>query len=197
MVKKIVNEMIAYIIFGICWLPGRTGDYIRNFFYRRTFKTFGKDIHISYGCEIEGRMNISFGNCVSLGRFNQFYADRNLGESSIKIGNNCSFNSNVMLNADCGGKIVIGNNVSVAPNVVVRASNHRFRSKETIIKKQGHEPGSIIIKDDVWIGSNAVILPNVIISEGAVIAAGAVVTKNVEAYAIVGGIPAKNIGKRE
>ena len=56
--------------------------------------------------------------------------------------------------------------------------------------------GEIIINDDVWIGSNAVILPNCTIGKGAIIAAGAVVTKNVDSYTVVGGVPAKLIKRR-
>ena len=56
--------------------------------------------------------------------------------------------------------------------------------------------GKIIIEDDVWIGSNVVILTNVIIGKGSIIAAGAVVTSNVESFTVVGGVPAKQIGIR-
>ena len=56
--------------------------------------------------------------------------------------------------------------------------------------------GKITIEDDVWIGSNVVILPNVTIGKGSIVAAGAVVTTNVIPFTIVGGIPAKEIGKR-
>jgi len=54
-----------------------------------------------------------------------------------------------------------------------------------------------VIEDDVWIGRNAVIMPNVKIGKGSIIGAGAVVTKNVKAYSVVGGVPAKLIRKRK
>ena len=57
--------------------------------------------------------------------------------------------------------------------------------------------GEIIIEDNVWISSNCVILPNCKIGEGSIVAAGAVVTKDIEPYSIVGGIPAKKIGNRD
>jgi acetyltransferase-like isoleucine patch superfamily enzyme len=56
--------------------------------------------------------------------------------------------------------------------------------------------GEIIIEDDVWIGSNAVILSNCTIGKGAIIGAGAVVTRNVDSYTVVGGVPAKLVKKR-
>jgi galactoside O-acetyltransferase len=62
---------------------------------------------------------------------------------------------------------------------------------------QGHDGGKIIIEDGVWIGSNAVVLPNTRIGKASIIAAGAVVTKDVEPYSIVAGVPAKKIKDRK
>lgn len=83
----------------------------------------------------------------------------------------------------------------IGPNVVIRAADHGL-SKDILIRKQQHIGGIIIIEDDVWIGSNAVILKDVKLGKGCVIAAGAVVTKDVEPYTIVGGVPAKKIAER-
>ncbi|MBN1431653.1 MAG: acyltransferase [Methanomicrobiaceae archaeon] len=102
-----------------------------------------------------------------------------------------------MLNADCGGSIIIGNNVLIGPNVVVRSADHNFSSADTLIQKQGHTGGRITIEDDVWIGANAVILKGVTIKTGAVVGAGAVVTKDVDEYVIAGGVPAKKISSRD
>lgn len=102
-----------------------------------------------------------------------------------------------MINADCGGRICIGSNILIGPNVVLRASNHIYKNRDVLIRHQGHESGIIEISDDVWIGANVTVLPNVRIHKGAVVAAGAVVTKDVEEYTIVGGIPAKEISKRD
>ena len=101
-----------------------------------------------------------------------------------------------MINARGKGKIFIGNNVLIGPNVVLRSSTHSFESIEKPVIDQGMEYGEIIIHDDVWIGSNAVILPNCRIGKGAIVAAGAVVTRNVDSYTVVGGVPAKLIKKR-
>ena len=79
----------------------------------------------------------------------------------------------------------------IGHNVVLATLNH-----EEDPKKRGNLcPAPIKIADGVWIGSNATILPGVTIGEGAIIAAGAVVTKDVEAMSIVGGVPAKLIRK--
>ena len=101
-----------------------------------------------------------------------------------------------MINARGSGFIKIGDNVLIGPNSVLRSSDHSFKSLNKLINKQGMDDGKIVIKDDVWIGSNCVILQNCTIGKGSVIAAGAVVTKDIEPYTIVGGVPAKFIKKR-
>lgn len=112
------------------------------------------------------------------------------------VGDNCALNSNVMINADIGGTILIGDWVIIAPNVVIRASGHIFSDPDRPIRLQGHKPGKIIIEDDVWIGANAVILQDIKLGHGAIVGAGAVVTHDVEPYQIVAGVPAKVIGSR-
>ncbi len=101
-----------------------------------------------------------------------------------------------MVDASERGTIKIGRDVLIASHVVIRSSNHKFDNRNIPINRQGHTPGTIIIEDDVWIGTSATILPDVVIGKGAVIAAGAVVTKDVEPYTIVSGIPAIKIKER-
>ena len=101
-------------------------------------------------------------------------------------------------------KIEIGNYCSIADNVkLIAGGNHDMNSFSTFPFSFFYEgehnaisKGKIIIKDDVWIGENSLILSGVTIGQGAVVAAGSVVTKNVGAYEIVGGVPAKIIKKR-
>ncbi|MBW2642327.1 MAG: acyltransferase [Deltaproteobacteria bacterium] len=101
-----------------------------------------------------------------------------------------------MINADVRGIIIIEDKVLVGPNVVVRASGHRYEKRRVPIREQGHHKGIIMIKTGAWIGANAVILPDVTIGKGAIVAAGAVVTKDVNDFEIVGGLPARKIGSR-
>ena len=102
-------------------------------------------------------------------------------------------------------KLEIGSYCSIAKGVTfILGGEHNLSTLSTYpfksqILKQGKEAkskGSIIIKDDVWIGYNAVICSGITIGQGAVIAAGSIVTKNVPPYAIVGGNPAKIIKYR-
>ena len=94
------------------------------------------------------------------------------------------------------GPVTIGNHVNLAQNVTVTGPNHNYQDAEKMIDEQGVSTQPVVIEDDVWIGYNAIILGGVTIGTGAVIAAGAVVTENVEPYSIVGGVPAKLIKKR-
>ena len=108
---------------------------------------------------------------------------------AISIGNNCVINRDVYLDGRVG--LTIGQNVNISFGVTILTLQHDHMHPQFI---SVGEP--VVIEDDVWIGVNAVILPGVTVARGAVIAAGAVVTKSVPAFAIVGGIPAKVIGER-
>ena len=154
------------------------------------FKSCGIGFNANYPLTIKGGCNISIGNKFSSMGQDYLYAD----EGELIIGDCCSINTNVIIGAS-GGRIVIGDNVMIAPNVVIRASNHGINRKSSM-RFQPHTYGEIIIEDDVWIGSNAVITPGVILAKGTVVGAGAVVTKSTDAYNIVGGIPARKVGKR-
>ena len=107
----------------------------------------------------------------------------------IEIGRNCHVNRSVLL--DGRGGIVMGNCISISHRVALVSASHDVRSPSFAYVK-----GKITIGDYVWIGVYATVLKGVTIGEGAVIAAGSVVTKDVEPYTIVGGVPAKKIGER-
>ena len=91
------------------------------------------------------------------------------------------------------GPVTIGNHVNLAQGITVTALNHNFSEASRRIDEQGISTGQVVIGDDVWIGANAVVLPNVSIGRHCVVAAGAVVTKDVPDGCIVAGVPAKII----
>ena len=91
------------------------------------------------------------------------------------------------------GPVTIGNHVNLAQGITVSALNHNFEDTRLRIDEQGVNTSEIIIDDDVWIGDNAVITAGVHIGRHSVVAAGAVVTKDVPEYSVVGGVPAKVI----
>lgn len=93
------------------------------------------------------------------------------------------------------GPVTIGSHVNLAQGITVTALNHNFDDTKKRIDEQGIATKPVVISDDVWIGANAVILPGVTIGRHAVVAAGAVVTKDVPDNTIVGGVPATIIKK--
>ncbi|SHK54073.1 acyltransferase [Xylanibacter ruminicola] len=89
------------------------------------------------------------------------------------------------------GPVDIGSHVNLAQSITVTALNHNFDDTNKRIDEQGVSTNPVTIEDDVWIGANAVILPGVTIGEHCVVAAGAVVTKDVPPHSLVAGVPAK------
>lgn len=93
------------------------------------------------------------------------------------------------------GPVTIGDHVNLAQGITVTALNHNFSDTTKRIDEQSISTKHVTIEDDVWIGANAVILPGVTIGQHAVVAAGAVVTTDVPANTVVGGVPARIIKK--
>lgn len=107
-------------------------------------------------------------------------------------------NSGIGIDCVCGGELVIGKDVMMAPECVFISRNHEYSDVNIPMRLQGYkEEEPCIIGDDVWIGRRVMIMPGVKVGKGVVIAAGAVVTKDIPDYAIVGGVPAKVIKFRE
>lgn len=151
-------------------------------------------------CEIQGlsREGIIFGNHVVIGRYAMIrpsgYYGREVGVG-LKIGNFSNIGPYCYLG--CSGGIEIGNNVLMGPRVTMSAENHNFLRLDIPMREQGVTEKRIVIEDDCWLGSNSIIMAGVHIGKGAVIAAGAVVTKDVPSLAKVGGIPASIISMRK
>ena len=95
------------------------------------------------------------------------------------------------------GSIIIGNNVRIAPHVMMLAANHNFADVTKPICQQGLKLETIIVEDNVWIAGRANIMAGVRIGTGSVVAAGAVVTKDVPPYSVVAGVQAKVINMRK
>jgi len=190
--KKILCEALSWIYFIVSYTPGSIGFKLREKIIKHKIKKSGNRILIGIGVEITGCKNIELGNDISIMKYSSIYAHN----ATLKIGDNFSMNSNSCIGAADGGEIVIGNNVLIAQNVVLRASDHEFKDVLIPIQEQGHTGGIIVIGDDCWIGANVVITRNVTIGSHSIVAAGAVVTKDVEPFSIVAGVPARLIRKR-
>lgn len=104
-------------------------------------------------------------------------------------------NTRIGLHTTVIGPVEIGSNVNLAQGIVVTALNHNFTDCTRRIDEQGISTAKVTIGNDVWIGANATVLPGVTIGNHSVVAAGAVVTKDVPPYSLVGGVPAKILKK--
>ncbi len=113
---------------------------------------------------------------------------------ALRIGDN----SGIGERSEIYGDVRIGNDVMMGTNCIIYSRNHRFDRLDIPMWKQGFsEVKPVIIEDDVWIGGRVTILPGVHVNVGVVIGAGSVVTKDVPAYAVVAGNPAKVIRYRK
>jgi len=110
----------------------------------------------------------------------------------VHIGNNCLIGENCIIR----GEVIIGDDVLLAQNVSLIAFNHHYSRTDVPIRLQGESFEPIKIGNDVWIGINVVVTAGVTVGSHAIVAAGAVVTKDVPDWGIVGGIPAKVIKYR-
>jgi acetyltransferase-like isoleucine patch superfamily enzyme len=182
------GNFIKSVIYNVLFFKGKAKMLYcgRNVSFRGRSIILGKNIRIYDNSKIFG--NIKIGDNTSLSE----NVEVRTNFSKIVIGCNCTINRNSIVI----GKVTIGDFVLIAPNSVIVGSNHNFQRLDLPIKKQGISSKGIIIEDDVWIGANVTILDGVIIGKGSIVAAGSVVTKYIEPYSIVGGIPAKVIKKR-
>ncbi|SMO87592.1 acyltransferase [Fodinibius sediminis] len=109
-----------------------------------------------------------------------------------EVGHDSELGTRCMIQSHCS----IGSNVIMGPDIKIYSRNHQYSQLDTPIQYQGKKQYRTKVGDDVWIGANVIILAGVEVGNHVIIAAGAVVTKDVPDYAIVGGNPAKVISYR-
>lgn len=139
--------------------------------------TFGRNITIAKGTVIV---------CTGV------IANKGVG---LRIGDYSAIGAQSFIGAQ--GGITIGNDVIMGPGVQIFSENHNFELPDIPIRKQGENRKPVVIEDNCWVGSGVTILGGVTIGEGSVIAARSVVTKNIPAFSVVAGIPAKVIKSRK
>jgi len=127
---------------------------------------------------------------IKIGNGSSIHKGAFLYDKKLVIGQNTTVNRKCHL--DCRALIQIGNNVSISSECMLITGDHNMQSADF-----KYQSASIKIDDFAWLGSRAIILPGIHIGEGAVVCAGAVVTKDVDPYTVVGGVPAKKIKDRE
>lgn len=169
-VKKLIGYVLYHFFFS--WLPHYQLGV--NWKLSRKLRSFATGLYIARcGCDVD------------VGRKVKLSAKLQLGDRS-SIGDFSHLQ----------GDISIGTDVMMAPRCALIADNHRFDDLSRPMNTQGTEEQKIVIGNDVWLGYGVIVLPGVTIGDGAICAAGAVVTKDVVPGSIVGGNPAKLIKMR-
>ncbi len=158
-------------------LPATDGRYPLSKMVRRMRSSVGKRLFDNCGINVNIEKGANFGS-----------------GKGISIGNN----SGLGINCKVRGPLRVGDDVMMGPDVMIFTSNHETSRIDTPMRLQGSAKiKPVTIGDDVWIGARVIILPGVTIGQGAILAANAVVTKDVPEYAVVGGNPAKLIKFRK
>jgi acetyltransferase-like isoleucine patch superfamily enzyme len=173
------------------WLPERVRSVVRTFAdpgtYLQAFREahFSAYSHVQQVRRLDRGEKVSFGPNVSFRNAERIHlgAGTHIGEYSILWAGNST------------AHIRLGEKCLLAPHVTITASNYGIE-QGTPVMDQPKREANITIGRDVWLGANTVVLAGVTIGDGAIVAAGAVVTKDVPANAIVGGVPARVIGER-
>jgi galactoside O-acetyltransferase len=173
------------------WIPGGPGTLLRRLLYRPFFHGAGPGLRTGVGVVIQGFRHISLGHHVGLNRHSSLYAAR----GRICLGNRVFLGDFSSINAN-DADIRIGDNVAIGPMVLIQGANHTFERLDLPLVDQGHTPSSVTIDDNVWIAAHVTILPGVHIHSGAVVAAGAVVSRDVPADTVVAGVPARVLRPR-
>ena len=170
MMRKILRRVGAIILELEVMILHLIGDNVpshhaRRFFYRLAGMRIGKGSAVHMGARFYNPSNIQIGE------------DSIVGEGAVLDGR---------------GKLIIGNHVDIASDVMIYNSEHDLNDPEFKAVSQ-----KVVIEDYAFVGPRAIILPGVKVKKGAVVGGGAVVTKDVEEYSIVGGVPAIRIGERK
>lgn len=181
-------------------------DYYSMTFYSwmisQNLNKHGKNTIIGLGTRLNAPKYVSIGNNVKIGRrcviecWDHYHAGANFKMCpNLFIGNNSAIGDESHIS--CARKIIIGNGVRMGRKIFITDNNHGSSERNMLDIVPFDRPltssGPVIIEDNVWIGEKVSIMPNVTIGKGAIIAANAVVTKNIPQYAVVGGCPAKII----
>jgi acetyltransferase-like isoleucine patch superfamily enzyme len=153
--------------------------------------------HVGRKCLIGARLAVPYARGLTIGNRVEVEHDVFLKlvarEASLKIGDHTFVGRGCEI--DVAGTITIGAHTLLAPGVFITDHAHN-QSAAKRFDEQGNRIAPVVIGDDAWLGVRSVILAGVTIGNGAIVGAGAVVTKDVEPYAIVAGVPARVIGRR-
>lgn len=159
------------------------------------FLEVGRQVRIERGVRIRpyrgdgAELHIKLLGHNRIGRFATFQ-----GAGTIEFGKHSYARSFCLF--DATERISIGPYTRIADFVSIRDADHRFSVPGAPLRDQPVEASPVVVGEDVWIGHGAAVLRGVTIGDGAIVAAGSVVTKDVPPYVVVGGVPARVIGER-
>ncbi|MBK1990177.1 acyltransferase [Sphaerospermopsis aphanizomenoides BCCUSP55] len=191
------------------------GPHLRRLLYRRIFASMGEKVYIQHGVEFLRTAGIEIGNGVHIFKNvrldakghpnNRIHLGKGVAiERNVDIG--CLDNTHIHIDEDTfiapnvciagPGDIRIGKQCMIASQTGIYANNHNFSDPLSPIKQQGVTRQGIVIEDDCWLGHGVTVLDGVTIGKGSIIGAGAVVSKDIPAYSVAVGIPAKVIKSR-
>lgn len=160
----------------------------------------GRSFSLEEGCEIVGlsKKGVCFGSKCTVKRGAVIRPTNvllNEPGDGLSVGNGSNIGAYSYIG--CSGYIEIGENVMMGPRVNLMAENHNFDRTDIPMKEQGVTRSFIKIEDDVWLGVGSTVTAGVTVGKGSIIAAGAVVTKDVPPFSIVGGVPASILRERK
>lgn len=212
------NGIVRYCFEGAAkcscgWIPGPLGILSRSLLYLPLLKSgsgapfieagtqlfcmdrirFGKSVYIDSGCRLHGsRASIEIGDNARIlrGAYLTTQVSNAREGEGITTGRSCWIGAGSILGSGLGG-IFLGDNVLIGPNVVIVTGAHDYSRTDIPAIEREYQGRPIRIGNNVWIGTSAVILGGVTIGGNAIIAAGAVVTKDVAPYTVAGGVPAR------
>ncbi len=201
------------LFFILSWIPTILGVALRGVLYRLILHIdgwaaiengvrlrFANHIHLGHGAYLDQGVylhacpqgiQIGSNTLVMHGAVLHVYNFRHIPHSGITIGRDSLIGEYSVIRGQ--GGVSIGDRVYTSPHAQIIAVDHVFADPQRPFTEQGITAQGIDIEDDVWIGSGAIITDGVRVGRGAVIAAGAVVTQDVPAHTVVGGVPARVI----
>ena len=198
MLKKIKNRVVNYLFLQIQELQ-RKKEQQELESLKKQFKKVGLGFALGKDYSVLNPHFMQFGNSFwASHRFRIEAISEYEGEKfqpNITIGSNVIFNTDIHIG--CIDKVEIGNNCLFASRIYITDHDHGDTSLNSLVmppaKRRLTSKGAVIIKDNVWVGEGVAILSGVTIGENAIIATNSVVTKDVPANSVVGGIPARII----
>ena len=153
--------------------------------------TIGDHFKLEQGSRLFVQNDWRIGNHVQIATNCALFSRESPSAGVLTIGNNTRIGDNTVI--DVADDVSIGDTVAIGPNCVIYSHDHGYESDAAAAWKGPLITRPVVIEDYAWIGSGVTILPGVTIGKRAVIAAGAVVSKDVEANSVYGGIPARKI----